>query len=136
MFEAEMKQKVARILNLKTDKVRFDLPSSQAEQEMAFIEISRADSRIVDKLELARVTGRIRLFVQNEKMPYGYFNKAIDKAAQEDKEGFFFFDFEENASRYLNLTERTASFVYFHKKQYDPEKGAITSIEFSEVPHE
>ena len=131
MFETTLKEQLQRIFDL--DKATFDAPSESQEQECLFIEISKSRNTIKDGLQVARVTGKIRVFGNSEKLPYGYFSKCIQEADAADTLPFFFFEFEENAGSYRNIAERSVSFVYFFNSQYNPRLGTITSINISEV---
>jgi hypothetical protein len=127
MFEKSLKEKFQRIFDLK--KATFNLPGESQEQECLFIEIENSRNTIKDGKEIARVTGKIRVFGNQEKIPFGYFSKKIQSAAPADTKDLFFFDFEENAGTFLNIAERSLSFVYFFNSQYDPALGTITSID-------
>lgn len=126
MFETALKEKIERIFDL--DKVTFDSPSESQEQEGAFIEVEAPRVKIGDKKATARVTGKIRLFVQSDKMPFDYLMKKIAAAAPDDKKDLFFFDIGVSAGRFLNLDERTIGFVFFFNSQYNPNLGTINSI--------
>lgn len=127
MFEAKLKSSIENIFGL--DKVSFDVPSEHQEQECVFIQIVRAKPTIKDGRQLCLVEGTVRVFANSEKMPYGYFMKRLRDAPETDTKGLVFFDFEENAGTFRNITERSLGFRYFFDSQYDPEIGTITSIE-------
>lgn len=127
MFESRLKDTLQRIFDLK--KATYALPSESQEQECLFIEVDRSNSTIKDGRALARVEGKVRVFANADKMPFGYFSKCIQAADHADVKDFFFFDIEENALTYQNIVERSLSFVYFFNSQYDPALGTITSIE-------
>jgi hypothetical protein len=131
LFEQDLAGKLERIFGF--DKVTFDQVSESREQEGVFIEIERARPTIKDGKQISYVQGRVRVFAQNDKLPYGYFLKFIRLADPEDTKDLFFFDMETNAGYFRNLTERSLSFVYFFSGQYDPSLGSITSIEISEA---
>ena len=126
MFEASLKEKLKRIFDF--DKVSFDVPSESQEQEAIFIQVDNAHSQIKDGRQYARVNGRLRIFANSSKLPYGYFAKKIKESDQSDTKDFFF-EPEQNVGTYLNITERSMGFVYFFDSQYDPAIGTITSIE-------
>lgn len=130
MFEKTLTEQLKRIFDLK--KVSFDTPSESAEQECLFVAVESARNTIKDGQELARVTGRLRVYANSDKLPFGYFSKQIAKAEPADTMNFFFFEFEENAGRMQNLAERSVGFVYFFNSQYDPERGTMTSIDITE----
>lgn len=131
MFEQDLKGKLERIFGF--DKVTFDQVSESKEQEGVFVQIDQARPTIKDGKQLSFVRGKVRVFAQNEKLPYGYFLKMIRLAEPSDTKDLFFFDMETNAGYYRNLTERSLSFVYFFSGQYDPNIGNIESIEISEA---
>jgi hypothetical protein len=81
----------------------------------------------------ARVTGRATLFGRNEKVPFGFFSKAIERADPDDKNPFFFHEFEENKKLIQNVVEMGFSFVYFFSDEYDPDQGIINEIDIDEV---
>ena len=130
MIEKTLSSKLENIFGL---KATFNIPSDSREQECCFIQVDRSKSTIRDGLEIAQVSGKIRVFAQSEKMPFGFVAKKIALAETEDTKDIFFFDLEENAGVFNNIAERSLSFVYFYKKQYDPEKGEMNSINITEV---
>lgn len=130
MFEKALSEKLKKIFSMK--KVSFDLPGEAVEQDTLFIEITNSRCRIKDARQIARATGKISLFAQHEKVPFGLFTKAIAAADAGDVNGFFFYELDENASRYRNLVERSASFVFFYSGQYDPEQGEIEELNLQE----
>lgn len=129
MFEASLSEKLKRIFDLK--KATFNLPSESQEQETLFIEVSSAKNKIKDGRATAVVRGKIRVFCNQDKVPYGYFSKKIDSAAKVDIQDLFFYDIEENAGTFLNISERSMSFVYLFETQYDPALGEINELETS-----
>lgn len=140
MFEAELKTKLQKIFKVK--KVTFDRPGDQVgdvkvpEQECLFIDVARAPCNFKDKKAFAKVQGRCLMYGNIDKLPYGFFAKAITLADPELTRDFFFFDFEDNNERFVNLTERSFSFIYLFNGQFDPSLGNITSIEFQEESDE
>lgn len=130
MFESTLKQIIKDVFDF--DKVTYDAPGESLEQECVFVEVENSRSTIKDGQQLARVTGRLRIFANAEKLPYGYFTKKIDEHPDKCRD-IFFYDIELNAGYIGNLTERSMSFVYFFTSQYDPNQGTITSIELSEA---
>jgi hypothetical protein len=126
VFRAELSETLKRIFSLK--KATFDAPSESAEQDCLFIEVERALTSAQPPYQRATVSGKIRVYSTTDKLPYGYFSKKIQEADAEDTRNFFFHSFEENSGRLGNLCERTISFVYFYRGQYDPDQGEITSL--------
>lgn len=131
MFEADLAERLERIFDFR--KVSFDVPSESREQESMFVQIENAHVTIKDKIQKARVTGKIRVFASHDKLPYGYFAKRIAGADIEDTECFFFSEIDDNSGQFLNIAERSANFVYFFSSQYNPELGTMTSITISEA---
>jgi hypothetical protein len=126
-----MKSKLKAIFDL--DKVTFDSAGESQEQDCLFVEVETARNNIKDGLATARVTGKLRLYGNNEKIPYGFMSKQIAEADPELTAPFFFYEFEENLNTYRNICERSISFVYFYSAQYNPNQGEIDSLELTEV---
>ena len=131
MFKEAMAASLKKIFDV--DKVTFNLPSKEDEQEVIFVEVDSAINKIKDGRALSRVTGKLRMFASQDKLPFGYFSKKIDAADPAHVIKFYFYNFEENTGRFQNIVERTLGFVYFFDSQYDPALGTLNSIELSEV---
>lgn len=127
MFEKDLSDCFKKIFGFK--KVRFEQPGESQEQECLFVDIDIVDSRIKDKRYIARVTGSALIYANSDKLPFGFFAKCIDKADAALKKDLFFTEIEANSKTFQNIAQRTFSFIYFVNKQFDPEKGQITSIE-------
>lgn len=127
--ERDMQDKFERIFEL--NKVVFDEPGASEEQECLFVEIEQNTSRIQDTFYVAKITGTATLFGQNNKLPVSFFAKKIAKADPDDKGDFFFFNIDENTRRFKNIVQRSFSFVYFFKNQYDPNKGEMSELEIT-----
>lgn len=125
MIEKVLKERLLRIFDLK--KVSFDLAGDSQEQECLFVEVSRSNFRVVDAREIGQVVGTIRVFAQSEKIPMGFFAKAISEAPRLDTSGFFFGP-EETVGRFMNIVERKLDFTFLFDSQYDPSIGTITSL--------
>jgi hypothetical protein len=128
VFKQSLREKLIQIFDV--PKATYDLPGESEEQKCLFIQIDRANCRVKDGLHLAEVEGKILFFTTNEITPYGYFEKKIVGADPELTKDLFFFDFEENKGEFVNVVERSLSFVYFFNGQYNPELGNITSVDF------
>lgn len=128
MFEATLSAQLKKIFDF--DKVTFDMPGESQEQEGVFIQVESSQTRVKDGRQTARVNGKIHVFAPSNKLPYGYFSKCIDAASAADKQGLFFYAFEENKGTYRNICERSLSFVYLFDSQFDPALGSITSVQF------
>jgi len=126
-IENSLEEKFKKIF--KVPKVTFSQPGEKTkEQECIFVDIEQTRHRIKDKREIAKVTGKINLYGNSDKMPLGWISKMISEANAADKADIAFFDIEINTKYYQNLVQRTASFVYFFSTQYDPNLGSISSV--------
>ncbi len=126
MFEKSLTEKLKKIFDL--DKATFDLPSESQEQEIIFIEVVSSKNNVSDAKFKAKVTGKIRVFCNTEKLPYGYFSKKIAEADPADTKDLFFYDIEENNGTFRNIAERTMSFIYLFDVQYNPAIGEINEL--------
>lgn len=129
MFEKELEQKFQQIFGVK--KVTFDAPSSMKEQDCIFIDIENADNFFEDKKCKSKITGNAFMISRNTKIPFGFFQKAIDKADADLTKDLFFYDLEVNTTRYRDLVQRGFSFIYFFSGQYDPDVGTINSADIT-----
>lgn len=125
-----MADKLQKIFGVK--KVTYVMPGESREQEFLFVEVERAAGQAKDGLYIARVEGTCQLFGTAEKIPFGYLSKAITKADAALVKDFFFTDFEANTKIFANIVQRSFSFVYFFRSQYDPKIGSISSLEIDE----
>lgn len=128
-----MLEKLKRIFGVK--KATFDFEGESEETECLFIEVEESINVITRPNERAKVQGKCYLYSPSQKLPFGFFSKAIQKADPNDTKDFFFFEFETNSRRYRDKVQRGFSFVYFFDGQYDPDTGSITSVEFSVEEH-
>ncbi len=131
MFEKTMIDQLSRIFDIA--RVTFDDPSESQEEECLFIQVQKSKNTIKNGHAIARVTGKILMYVNIEKMPFGYLSKKIEEAEQADVSPFFFFDFEDNLSTYASIAQRSLQFVYFFNGQYNPEVGTLTSLNLQQV---
>ena len=125
MFEKTLQATFEKVFDFK--KVRYDQPGESREQETMFVEVENARASVVDGEERARVEGKVTVFVEHDKMPFGYFAKCIEAHPAECKD-LFFFAFEENQRLYGNIVQRGFSFVYFFRSQYDPDLGTLNQV--------
>lgn len=125
-WEKTFKEKLRRIFDL--ENVSFDKPGDSQEQEKLFVDVQIYKGRIKDGRETGHAQGRLSVFANSYKLPYGYFSKRIAAASPEDKREFFFFDFEESSGTLSNISERTVGFRYLFGAQYDPELGTLASL--------
>lgn len=131
MFQAELKKRFEKIFGFK--KTTYDAPSDSFEQDTLFIEITDCKTRPSEGKVYARVTGQLVAFSQNERLPYGFFSKRIEKAKHELTKDLFFYDVDRNVvsspARLQNISERRTSFQFFFTAQYDPNLGELTTLE-------
>jgi hypothetical protein len=134
VFEKSLLKKLESIFQFK--KTTYDAPSDSFEQDTLFTEIEKATTRISDGMFYAKVEGSLIVYSQANKLPFGYFTKAITRAKLEDVRDFFFFDLEidiaSSNARLQNIHERRTRFVYLHKEQYDPNKGQLNTLNFGD----
>lgn len=130
MFKKSLHEKLERIFQFK--KTTYDAPSDSFEQDTLFIEIEKATSRVSEGVAYCRTDGTIIVYSQANKLPFGYFNKAIAKAIPEDVKDLFFYDTDvdvaSSTARLQNIHERRTRFIYFYKEQYDPNKGTMNNL--------
>lgn len=134
MFETELLDKFKAIFGLA--KATYDTPTDEGsqgsnpvmEQDCLFVEIENSKNTIKDGKAVAMVSGKAVLLGRNEKIPFGFFSKAIQRADPALTKDLFFFDIEANTPRYRDLTVRGFSFIYFYRGQFDPDIGTITSV--------
>lgn len=136
MFRKNLELRLQRIFGFK--KTTFLAPSDTFEQDTLFIEIHSARSRVTSNAggrETARVVGSLVVYSQGDRLPYGYFTKRIENAVFSDTKDLFFFEIDvddpQSPARLQNIHERRTNFVFFYNAQYDPNKGALTSIQLS-----
>lgn len=108
--------------------VSFSAPGEAREQEKLFVEVELCRTRILDKREISRVQGKASVFVNGDKVPFGYFAKCIANHPDETKD-LFFSDIEENQRLYENIVQRGFSFVYLFDSQYDPDLGTLNQVD-------
>lgn len=126
MFERSLADKFKKIFDL--SKVTYDLPGDSQEQEVIFVEVVTSKNSMKDGRFIAKVTGKIRVFCNIEKLPYGYFTKKILEANKADTKDLFFYEIEENNGTFRNIAERTMSFIYLFDSQYNPDIGLIENF--------
>lgn len=129
MFEKTLQDKFKKIFGV--SKVTYDQPSDSKEQECIFVEIESSKNVIKSGRALAMVTGSGMMFGNAEKLPFGFFSKAIKNADDEDTRDIFFLDLENNSRVFRNIVQRGFSFIYFFDSQYDPKVGSITSVDIT-----
>lgn len=137
MFRKDLQRRLEKIFGL--EKSTFLAPSDQFEQDTLFIEIETANTRLAGNdggRETCVVAGSLVVFSQDNKMPFGFYAKAIERADAETKRPLFFHDVDvdlvTSPARMQNIHERRASFVFKYDSQYDPNRGQLTELEFEE----
>ena len=134
MFQDKLIETFKDIFEIK--KVSFNAPSDPTEQDTLFVEVDTSRNTIKDDLEIARVYGKAFIYAKASKVPYGFLSKKIKEAKKSDTKDLFFYDFETNSNVYVDLVERSFSFVYYYTGQYDPNKVKITDIELEIIKGE
>lgn len=137
MFEKELIEKFKGIFGVM--KVTFDAPGDPGvsdvkrvkEQNCINIEVETSKNTIKGGRAIAEVRGTAIMLAPNEKLPFGFFDKAIAQAPDALTKDLFFFDKESNVQRYRDIVQRGFSFVYFFNSQYDPALGNITSVDIT-----
>jgi hypothetical protein len=129
MFRKLLTSQLTNIFDIK--KVSFSQPSESNEQDTLFVKIASAKYRPNETKIIGRVVGKITLYSNHEKLPFGFFIKQIQKSKVDDKQ-LFFYNIEEN-NEYMaavDLVERSCEFIYFYSEDFDPAKGEINELTF------
>lgn len=92
MFKKSLQAKLERIFQFK--KTTFDASSDSFEQDTLFIEIEKATPRISEGVAYCKAEGTLIVYSQANKLPFGYFNKALERADADDVRDLFFFDID------------------------------------------
>lgn len=131
MFRKELERKLKLIFGL--PKVSFNAPGESFEQDTMFVGIDNARTQPREGKCLCKAEGTLVVYSEQDKMPYGFFNKKIEQADKTLTKDFFFYDIDANIenspARFVNVTERRVSFVFLYSEQYDPNLGQLTSLE-------
>jgi hypothetical protein len=131
VFRKQLKSSLQEIFGI--SKTTFDAPSDKFEQDTLFIEVAESPSSVGSGIEKAKVTGFLTVYAQEEKLPFGFFNKKI-MAASPTLTKKFFFGTEQNVAtspaRTQNITERRMDFLFLYSSQYDPNLGELTQVNF------
>lgn len=132
MFKKELRASLIRIFGIAN--TTFEEPDVEApEQDVLFVEITDAKTRPYgpDRIS-AKVTGNLILFSQAARTPYGFFNKKIQQAKNEDRKKFIFgreIDVPDSPARIQDLHEKQVPFTFLYDAQYDPDQGEISSLD-------
>lgn len=129
MFRKELSDKFKSIFGLA--KVTYDMPGVDAkEQDCLFVSIEKWRP-VVNKGRIRGMAyGKGFMYGPNDKIPFGFFTKAIFQASHDLTKDIFFYEIESGQNLFLNIGQKGFSFVYFFNGQYDPNAGSITSIGF------
>lgn len=113
-------------------KATFDGPSEESEQNVAFIEIPQVRAVVRAGKVNYRADGYITVFIDENKVPFDYFTKQIEKGKPHIKSKFFFFDVGAVQSTekkgMVSLAEVRTSFQFLYSQQYDPNKGTLNGL--------
>lgn len=134
MFRSELQKRLKEIFGVK--KTTLLAPDYEApEQDTLFVEIAETKTRPHGKDRCAcKTSGRLVMFSQAERITFGFFSKAIERATAEAKDGLFFgpeFDVPDSPARRQNLHERQVPFTFLFDTQYDPDRGELESMNTS-----
>lgn len=132
MIRASLKQKLEAIFGL---PVTFDAPSEAFEQAKIFVEIEKGRDNAGSGQVTAEYTGSLLVFTKQDALPYGFFAKKLSTADPSLTKDFFFWGLDTNnltsPARYVNLTERRASFKYLYRETWQSAQGKLTDVDFS-----
>jgi hypothetical protein len=129
LFKKELQRRFQEIFQM--GKSTYNTVSEECpEQDVLFITIEDARCTSGGGKESAIVKGFITVFSQNERLPYGFFEKKILKADNTLTKDLHFHDMDQNAGQIMNLVGRRNHFTFLYQGIYDPNQGHITSIEF------
>jgi hypothetical protein len=135
VFRKDLEDKLSKIFRFK--KTTFLSPSDAFEQDTLFVQINNSRGRVSKDKITAKVEGTLIVFSKGNALPFGYFNKAIGMASKDLTKDFFFSavdtDVASSPSRMQDIHERRTNFLFLYSGQYDPNKGELTNVEFSEV---
>lgn len=130
MFEKSLADTLKKIFDL--SKVEYALPSESQEHDCIFISIQSAKSNVRDGKFVSKVTGKITVFCNFDRLPYGYFQKKIAAADKSLTENLFFYDIEENSGLPGRVAERTMSFIYLFNSSYNPAQD-ISAVTIAQI---
>lgn len=132
MFKKDLLARLEGIFDF--EKVTYDAVSESYEQDTLFIEVWQCIARLSSfGRQRAQVRGSLAVFSQANRLPFGYFNKRIERAKPALLRGLYFhnidIDVASSPARLQNLHERRTDFVFFYDAQYDPERGQLTELD-------
>lgn len=131
MIRAAMKEKLEKIFGM---PATFDAPSDAFEQGKLFIEIATGRENAGSGRVTGEYEGSLVIFTKTEALPYGFFGKRIAEADSSLTKDFFFSGLDTNnltsPARYVNLTERRASFKFLFRETWNAAQGRLTDVDF------
>lgn len=137
MFETALIEKFNRIFDMKVSldlsKIKFSDVGYSGEQDCIFVEVNSSYNQISTGRARAKIVATAKVFANADKLPFGYFSKKLAAAKVGDLNDIFFYNFEDNSNLFLNVVQRTFSFVYFFDSQYNPALGTINPVLASNV---
>ena len=139
MFKDDLQRRLCKIFDVK--KTTYDAPGDSFEQDTIFVSIAKSTARVSDMKggrETAKVEGSLTMYSQNNRLPFGFFNKRIEQADKQYTNNLFFYDIdvdvEASPARLQNIHERRVGFIFLYDSQYDPERGQLTSLDLTFNP--
>lgn len=139
MFKNDLQRRLCKIFDV--EKITYDAPGDSFEQDTIFIAVAKCTTRVSDMnggRETAKVEGSLTMYSQNNRLPFGFFNKRIEKADKQYTDNLFFYDIdvdvETSPARMQNIHERRVGFIFLYDSQYDPERGSMTSLDLTFNP--
>ncbi len=130
MFETSLKSKLVTIFGV--PKATFDMVSESREHNCLFISVDRAITWQSFNKATAEVRGSIALYMDSNKLPFGFFMRRLKDADPADHKDLFFFNMDQNEKYFGNLVERSCEFVYFYNAEYNDDFGELTSVTFED----
>jgi hypothetical protein len=127
MFKSSLSTRLSSIFDIR--RVSFDEPGDTREQDKIFVEIDsvRPQGTYDGKKLKAVINGKITIFAQSKKLPFGFFQKKLYNCNKDMQKDLFFYNFDNNVT-YLGaegLTERSCNFQFNYTEDFDPDKGYI-----------
>lgn len=139
MFKNDLQRRLCAIFDVK--KTTFDAPSDAFEQDTLFVDVTKSTSRMSDLKggrQTAKVEGTLTMYSQDNRLPFGFFNKRIERAEHKYTDNLFFFDIDVDVdaspARVQNIHERRVGFIFLYDSQYDPDRGSMTSLDLTLNP--
>lgn len=136
MFKKQLQADLKEIFGF--SEVTFnEINYAGAEQDIIFVEIDDVKARLANTpqgRQIARVSGQLVYFVQDNKMPFGLIQKRIEKAPLATMKRWFFSNIDrvipDAPIETVNLNERRTNFLFLYDAQYDPDRGLMDEEQF------